>query len=348
MRGEYKVIGGKLVVAEVEVAAQRLSHVSISGDFFLQPDEALSDINSALLHQPVDASVAQLTAVIESALGEEVVMFGFSAQAVAIAVRRALGFASTWHDHRFTVLPPKTLPGAMHVALDEVLLTEAAEGRRSPTLRFWDWEDSLVVIGAFQSVKNEIDQEGARQHNINVVRRVTGGGAMFMEPGNCITYSLVVPESLVEGMSFEQSYAFLDGWVLGALAEVGIEARYEPLNDITSPQGKIGGAAQKRSRGMVLHHVTMAYDINAERMLDVLRIGREKMSDKGTKSASKRVDPMRSQTGMAQAEIVEAFIQYFLANYDAELGDYTDDELAQAKALMNRKFLQEDWVYKVP
>src|SRR5699024_8884257 len=124
--------------------------------------------------------------------------------------------------------------------------------------------------------------------------------------------------------------------------------RYEPLNDITSPQGKIGGAAQKRSRGMVLHHVTMPYDINAERMLHVLRIGREKMSDKVTNTASKRGDPMRSKTGMAQAEIVEAFIQYFLANYDAELGDYTDDELAQAKALMNRKFLQEDWVYKVP
>lgn len=348
MRGEYKVIGGKLVVAEVAVHDERLSHVSISGDFFLQPDEALTDINRALLHQPITASVAELAAAIEANLGDDVVMFGVSAQAVAVAVRRALGFASTWHDHRFTVIPAKQLPAAQHVALDEVMLREVAEGRRGPTLRFWDWSDSLVVIGAFQSVKNEIDPDGAQRHHINVVRRVTGGGAMFMEPGNCITYSIVVPESLVEGMSFEQSYAFLDSWVLGALAEVGIEARYEPLNDITSPQGKIGGAAQKRSRGMVLHHVTMAYDINAERMLEVLRIGREKMSDKGTKSANKRVDPMRSQTGMAQADIVAAFIGYFLSNYHASIGEYTAEELAQAKALMQSKFMTPEWLYKVP
>src|SRR5699024_594571 len=348
MRGEYKVVGGKLVVADVAVENERLSQVSISGDFFLQPDEALNDINRALLQQPVRASVAELTAAIENALGEEVVMFGFSAQAVAIAVRRALGFASTWHDHCFSVIPAQKLPAAQHVALDEVMLAEIAEGRRGPTLRFWDWDDSLVVIGAFQSVKNEIDAAGARKHNINVVRRVTGGGAMFMEPGNCITYSLVVPESLVEGMSFEQSYAFLDSWVLGALAEVGIEARYEPLNDITSPAGKIGGAAQKRSRGWVLHHVTMAYDINADRMLEVLRIGREKMSDKGTKSANKRVEPMRSQTGMSQADIVAAFIEFFLSNYPATLSEYTAAELNQAQALMHSKFLQEEWLYKVP
>ena len=71
-----------------------------------------------------------------------------------------------------------------------------------------------------------------------------------------------------------------------------------PLNDIASPAGKIAGAAQKRlAGGAVLHHVTMAYDIDADKMLEVLRIGREKMSDKGIKSANKRVDPLRSQTG---------------------------------------------------
>src|SRR5699024_5272252 len=83
-----------------------------------------------------------------------------------------------------------------------------------------------------------------------------------------------------------QAYAFLDDWVLGALERVGIEARYVPLNDISSPQGKIGGAAQKRlAGGAVLHHVTMSYDIDAEKMTRVLRIGREKLSDKGTTSA---------------------------------------------------------------
>jgi lipoate-protein ligase A len=97
---------------------------------------------------------------------------------------------------------------------------------------------------------------------------------MFVEPGNTITYSLYVPESLVSGLSFVESYAYLDDWVIGALNDLGIAATYQPLNDITSPAGKIAGAAQKRfAGGAVLHHVTMAYDMDAAKMLEVLRIG---------------------------------------------------------------------------
>src|SRR5690554_6741693 len=145
---------------------------------------------------------------------------------------------------------------------------------------------------------------------------------MFMEPGSWITYSMVVPASLGEGLSFEQSYAFLDDWVLGALADVGIKARDVPLNDIASDNGKIGGAAQKRfANGVVFHHVTTAYDINADRMLEVLRIGSEQLSDKGTTSANKRVDPMRSQTGMERNAIIQAFIEHFQKRYSTQLSD---------------------------
>ncbi len=156
-----------------------------------------------------------------------------------------------------------------------------------------------MIIGSFQSLRNEVDPEGARRHGVDVVRRISGGGAMFVEPGNTITYSLSVPEALVQGLSFQDSYAYLDDWVLGALGDMGVRAWYQPLNDIASEQGKIAGAAQKRivgpdgGPGAVLHHVTMAYDIDADKMLEVLRIGKEKLSDKGTKSAKKRVDPLR-------------------------------------------------------
>ncbi|HTN32571.1 MAG TPA: biotin/lipoate A/B protein ligase family protein [Marinobacter sp.] len=349
MHGEYKVPGGKLVVANVEADNQHLTSVSISGDFFLEPDSALETINQALVGLHLNANVSQISQAIENSLGENVMMAGFSPQAIAIAVRRALGKASGWHDHVFDVIPAQTLPAVQHVALDEVIVNAVASGQRGPTLRFWDWPDSVVVIGSFQSLKNEIDSEGAKRHGIEVVRRVTGGGAMFMEPGNCITYSLVVPVSLVEGLSFEQSYAFLDDWVLGALAEVGIKAHYVPLNDIASDKGKIGGAAQKRfANGIVLHHVTMAYDINADRMLEVLRIGREKLSDKGTTSANKRVDPMRSQTGMARETIIESFINHFQQRYSSQLSQYKEQELAQAKILLEDKFMNPEWVAKVP
>src|SRR5690606_36735267 len=136
--------------------------------------------------------------------------------------------------------------------------------------------------------------EQANKHGIQVVRRISGGGAMFMEAGNCITYSLYAPESLVDGMSFADSYPFLDAWVMEGLERIGLKAHYKPLNDIATPAGKIGGAAQKRlANGAMLHHVTMSYDIDAQKMTDVLRIGREKISDKGIASAVKRVDPLK-------------------------------------------------------
>src|SRR5699024_753975 len=139
--------------------------------------------------------------------------------------------------------------------------------------------------------------EAANAAGVQVVRRISGGGAMFVEPGNSITYSVYAPKSLIAGMTFSEGYAAMDAFVLSALADLGIRAWYEPLNDIATDAGKIAGAAQAHRRDAVLHHVTMAYDIDADKLMQVLRIGREKMSDKGTQSAGKRVDPMRRQTG---------------------------------------------------
>ncbi|ATG55420.1 lipoate--protein ligase [Brachybacterium ginsengisoli] len=352
MHGEYKVRGGKLVAVDVTAVEGRIATAHVFGDFFLEPDEALEEIDAALVGLPTDSSADDLGGAITARLDglpEPVQMIGFDAGAVAIAVRRALGHASRWEDLTFEVIPPVVLPPVMHVALDEVLPKEMLAGRRGPHFRIWDWDSSLVVIGSYQSLRNEIDAEGAARHGIGVVRRITGGGAMFMERGNCITYSLVVPTSLVEGLSFEQAYAYLDDWVMGALAEIGVRARYVPLNDIASDQGKIGGAAQRRfAGGVLLHHVTMSYDIDADKMGEVLRIGREKLSDKGTKSANKRVDPMRSQTGLAREQIIDGFLEFFRDRYDTVDSTYTDGELAAARELVETKFGTEEWTARVP
>lgn len=349
VRGEYKVPGGKLVVVDLEADDRTITNAHVSGDFFLEPDSALDAINGALVGMPTNASVGELSEAIARALPNDAVLVGFSPDAVGLAVRRALGHASTWDDHQFEVIHSAPFHPALHVALDEVIPHEVAAGRRGPVLRFWEWDAPLVVIGSFQSVKNEIDSEALERRGMTVVRRITGGGAMFMEAGNCITYSLVAPTSLVDGLSFEQSYAFLDSWVMDALAEIGIKARYVPLNDIASEEGKIGGAAQRRfASGVVLHHVTMSYDIDADAMLDVLRIGREKMSDKGTKSANKRVDPMRSQTGMAREDIIDAFIGHFERTRRTVRSDYTPEEMAKAEELVRTKFGTEEWTNRIP
>ncbi|MDR6972525.1 biotin/lipoate A/B protein ligase family protein [Leifsonia shinshuensis] len=349
MHGEYKVPGGKLVVVDLEVVDGRISDFQLAGDFFLEPDSALDAIDAAVNGLPAEADAKTIAAAVKEALPEGATLLGFSPEAVAVTVRRALAKATSWRDYDWQIVHAKAVSPQMHLALDEVLATEVGEGRRGPTLRIWEWDEPAVVIGSFQSVKNEVDPDNAEKYGIQVVRRISGGGAMFMEAGSVVTYSIYAPADLVQGMSFADSYAFLDEWAIIALKSLGIDAVYQPLNDITSPSGKIGGAAQKRlGSGAVLHHVTMSYDMDGQKMTEVLRIGREKISDKGITSAAKRVDPLRSQTGLSRAEIIEQMKLTFRNLYGATDGDLTDAEYAAAEQLVADKFATEEWLYRVP
>ena len=349
MHGEYKVPGGKLVVVDLEVVDGRIADFRLAGDFFLEPDSALESINAAVNGLPADSEAAAMAAAVRDSLPEGALLLGFSPEAVATVIRRALQKATSWRDYEWQLIQGPALDPVLQMALDQVLSEEVGEGRRQPTLRIWEWEKPAVVIGSFQSVKNEVDLENARKYGFDVVRRISGGGAMFMEAGSVITYSIYAPTELVQGMSFADSYAFFDEWVIVALKSLGIEASYVPLNDITSPTGKIGGAAQKRlGSGAVLHHVTMSYDMDGDKMVEVLRIGREKMSDKGTKSANKRVDPLRSQTGLPRAEIIEKMVGTFRGLYGLAPSEITPEELAKAEQLVAEKFGTEEWLHRVP
>jgi lipoate---protein ligase len=214
VHGEYKVPGGKLVVADLEVSGSGEDAViigaSINGDFFLEPDEALSALNGSLVGLLASSAAPEISQAVHAGLPEGTQMIGFTADAVATAVRRAMGRATDWEDYRWEVLPAQKLPIAVNVALDQVLAEEVGAGRRPPLLRLWDWSERSVVIGSFQSLTNEVDLEAARGLDTQVVRRISGGGAMFMEAGNCITYSQCFPQSLVDGLSFADSYPFLD------------------------------------------------------------------------------------------------------------------------------------------
>jgi lipoate-protein ligase A len=349
MKGEYKVPGGKLIVVEADDRDGALVNVAISGDFFLEPDDALEAMTAAIEGLPISADATEIARRVRAALPENVVMLGVHPEAVATAVRRAIAQARSFAEYDWDYLAPEPLSAAEHMALDQVLTEEVGAGRRGPTLRFWEWNEKAVIIGSFQSLRNEVDSDEAAARGVRVLRRVSGGGAMFIEPGNTITYSIYAPAELVQGMSFADSYAFLDDWVLQALHSIGIAAEYKPLNDIASPQGKIGGAAQKRlGNGAVLHHVTMAYDIDADAMMQVLRIGREKLSDKGVTSAVKRVDPIKSQSGLSRAEVIDTMVGTFRELYGIREGGISDAERLRVAELVEEKFLTDEWLRRVP
>lgn len=271
-----------------------------------------------------------------------------SAHSIAVAVHRALGKGVDWADIDFDIIHGPVVDPAVNVALDETLAEDVAAGRRRPFLRLWEWHGPQVVLGSYQSYANELHADGVAKHGVTVTRRVSGGGTMFMEAENSITFSLIVPTALVEGLSFEQAYPYLDAWVMDALASIGVKARYVPLNDIASDRGKIAGAAQKRwANGTLLHHVTMAYDMDSVKMLEVLRTGLAKVRDKGTRSAVKWVDPLRSQIDMPREDVIGAFYAFFQSRYGARSSVLSLEEIAAAQARCESKFSTQEWTFRL-
>lgn len=256
-------------------------------------------------------------------------------------------------DQRFrsvdwTLLPNPPLQPPFQVAMDETLTLSTAAGDRGPNIRFWNWAGPCVVLGRFQSVRNEVYEDVAAEQGVELVRRISGGGAMLIEPEGAITYSIAAPESLVEGMSFAESYQFFDSWVIDALRELGVDAWYVPLNDITSSGGKVGGAAQARRGGAVLHHTTMAYSMTPGKLVQILRVGKEKLSDKGVASADKRVGPLRNQTDLDRDVIIHHLIGHFRSRFGLVDGDFTSAERADVRERVENKFSTRDWIYFLP
>jgi lipoate---protein ligase len=367
--GECKTPEGKLAVAEVTTCDNVIQSARIHGDFFIHPEgrevEVMAGLTAALDGAPADLDLAALAARLSAAVPFGVELLGTSPEAIALAVRRAIhgpddsslvterigtfspgeieSWTNRWKNMPWRLLPEVPLSPAMNVALDEVLTDAVAAGHSPPTLRFWRWDAPAVIIGRCQSVINEVDVAAAATKNVQIVRRLTGGGAMFLQPHGAITYSLYLPELMLQGLSIRQSYEVCEAWVIAGLRGLGVDAHHVPINDIACAAGKIGGAAQARRKGVVLHHTTMAYDMDPGEMVAVLRIGREKLKDKAVASASKRVSPLVQQTQMCRELIVEHLYKCFKARFGGTADALTAAELAAAEELMAAKYCNSEW-----
>jgi len=235
----------------------------------------------------------------------------------------------------------------MHMAVDEVLLQRVIAGVRRPTLRLWEWIEPALVIGSHQSVANEVDSVAAEELGFTVTRRMSGGGTMLCEPGRTITYSLYVPATIVSGLSFRQSYAALDAWAVRSLVAMGVPAAYKEINDIISPRGKIGGAAQARRRGFVLHHTTIAHAMDSALMPRLIRLGRERLSERGVRSADKAVSPLSEFTSMDCAGVARHMARSFRAEFHARAGELSQAELDAAIELAKTKYATPGWIYRL-
>jgi lipoate-protein ligase A len=246
------------------------------------------------------------------------------------------------------LIPASAQTAHMHMALDEVLLGRVIDGTRGPAIRFWVWNEAALVIGSHQSVSNEVDVPTARRLGFTVTRRMSGGGTMLCEAGRTITYSMYLPGEAVEGLSFRQSYAALDAWAVRAFHALGVPASYREINDIISPRGKIAGAAQARRKGFVLHHTTIAHSMDVELLPRVIRIGRDRVSDRGVRSAEKPVSPLSWFTSLSCEETTRHLERFVAAEFVTRESALSKDELEAAQTLVAEKYGTPAWVNRLP
>jgi lipoate---protein ligase len=228
-------------------------------------------------------------------------------------------------------------PAALNMAIDESLMETAGE---MPILRIYGWSPPAVSIGYFQSMNEEVDFAKCRQIGVDVVRRLTGGGAVLHEFE--LTYSFVTkeyPQNIME------SYRWICEAIVLSIKRLGFDASFVPLNDIVIANKKVSGNAQTRKKGVLLQHGTILLDIDVSKMFSVLKVPSEKIRDKIIKDAKERVT---SLSGTTFDDMTTSVKTSFAEKFECTLLEDTlsSKEISRAKWLAERKYTSKEWNFR--
>ena len=259
-----------------------------------------------------------------------------------------------WSGLELDLIRDRPRQPVMQMAMDQALNDAVAQGQLPATLRIWNWAAPAVILGRFQSLSREVHVERARSMGFTLVRRCTGGGTMVIQPDRAITYSLYLPLDFVKGADLIDSYRICDYWLVRGLRMQGIQAGWQGMNDIASPRGKMGGAAQRRlpagSRGPggLLHHTTLSYSVDADLMAQVLNVDPEKFHDKAVTSVRSRVDPIDRQTGLSRQPLIDALLDTLPSLVaDLRTSSPAPEVEQRARTLVRRRYGREEWTAQI-
>lgn len=236
-----------------------------------------------------------------------------------------------------------------NMGLDEAVLESVASGASRPTLRLYAWSPQAVSIGYFQGVRDEVNLERCAELGIDVVRRLTGGGAVFH--ADELTYSIVVPEGhpLVGGKLID-SYSSICSGVIAGMAGLGVRAQFVPLNDICVGEKKVSGNAQTRRHGCVLQHGTIILGLDPDTMFSVLMVPAEKSKGRLIADVKARVASLSELTG--RTILYDEALQALVEGFESILGPLGDPEKpseaeeARARTLAMDRFSSQAWIFK--
>ncbi len=224
------------------------------------------------------------------------------------------------------------------MALDEVLLTNCIDDN-TPILRLYGWSPAAVSIGYFQSMDEEVNVDKCNDLGIEVVRRMTGGGAVLHQSE--LTYSFITK---TYPMNILASYQLICDPVVMGINKLGFRSMYVPLNDILVNNKKVSGNAQTRKNNTLLQHGTILLNVDFDKMFSVLNVPSEKVKDKMLEDVKSRVMALNKTFEEVAYNLKESFSEKFNAQFI--LGGLTDKEKKDTKKLASEKYSAYQWNWK--
>lgn len=257
--------------------------------------------------------------------------------------------------NNWRLLKLETHDAYTNMAIDEAILTARTRNLAPNTIRFYRWNPSAVSIGKFQNIENEVQLDKCKKYGVDVVRRITGGGAVYHDTEGEITYSVVANKKDLKAENINAVYAkFYDG-IAEALKILGINADFNEGNAKTCPNltvnsKKISGSAQSHKKGVVLQHGTLLVDVDLEEMFTFLRVPWAKACMEVVNVAKNKITSIKKELGktVSVEEVNNALSEGFKKALNIQLleGELTPYENEIAKKLYKEKYTTDEWNFK--
>lgn len=214
-------------------------------------------------------------------------------------------------------------------------------GQTEPIFMLWR-NDNTIVVGRHQNTAEEINADFVRANGVKVVRRLSGGGAVYHDLGN-LNFTFITDGGSGMGLDL---HLFCQPVAL-ALGELGVKAEISGRNDITIDGKKFSGNAQYKKNGRVMHHGTIMFDSNLDTVAQALQVSADKIASKGVKSVRSRVTNVRPY--LKQDVTVETFkdllARFILGSDQPERCELTAEDLAAVQALRDGQYATWEWNY---